>query len=162
MSWLRASLILQILLTAYYLAVLWFPLGSLNDQPGRRFLEVARDGHAAPVLGFTLLMLLPLLLFALAVRRRWYSLVAVGLVGYGAWAVLQIQSWWIPWIFGANERALRNQRFLARTLKIFPVSTTHPAPDAMHFILDLLIFAVVVTIAIGLWKSRREFADFFG
>jgi hypothetical protein len=80
----------------------------------------------------------------------------LGLIGYGVWAALQIQSWWVPWIFGANERALRNQQFLHRTFKIFPSSTSHPAPDGMHFVLDLLLFFVVVTALIGLLCRSRD------
>jgi len=79
----------------------------------------------------------------------------VGLLGYGVWAVLQIQSWWIPWIFGADQLALNNQKFLQRTYKIFPSSIGHPSPDAMHFVLDLLIFLAVATIALGLLEYRR-------
>jgi hypothetical protein len=69
---------------------------------------------------------------------------------------MQIQSWWIPWIFGADERALSNQKALQKTYKLFPSSIEHPAPDAMHFVLDLLLFLVVVTIAIGLLAIRRR------
>jgi hypothetical protein len=79
----------------------------------------------------------------------------IGLIGYSVWAVLQMHSWWIPWIFGADQHALSNQKSLQRTYKIFPPSLGHPAPDAMHFVLDLLLFLVVVTIALGLIESRR-------
>ncbi|HKW88869.1 MAG TPA: hypothetical protein VJN21_08945 [Candidatus Acidoferrales bacterium] len=108
-------------------------------------------------LGFAFALLLPVLLFLLAVWRRWLWLVCVGLVGYGSWAVLQIQSWWIPWIFGANENALRDAAFLKNTFRLFPSTPAHPAPDAMHFVLDLLLFASVVTIVIGL-SNRSDFS----
>jgi hypothetical protein len=49
---------------------------------------------------------------------------------------------------------MNNQKFLQRTYKIFPSSAGHPAPDAMHFVLDLLLFLVVVTIALGLLETR--------
>jgi hypothetical protein len=32
----------------------------------------------------------------------------------------------------------------------------HPAPDGMHFVLNLLLFSVVVTIAVGLFQIRRR------
>jgi hypothetical protein len=155
MKWIRTSLMLQIILAAYFQAILWFPLGSWNDQPGKRLITLLGEGQALVVLGFALAMLLPVLLFALGIWKRWMGLIWLGLIGYGAWAVLQIQSWWIPWIFGADERALNNQRFLQRTYKIFPSSIGHPAPDAMHFVLDVLLFLTVVTIALGLLKTRR-------
>jgi len=70
--------------------------------------------------------------------------------------LLQIQSWWIPWFFGADQRALGNAKALERTFKIFPVSPGHPAPDAMHLVLDLLLFAVLGTLAIGLFQIPRK------
>jgi len=158
MKWLRASLLIQIILAAYFQLVLWFPLGSWNDQPGKRLITLVGEGQGLAVLGFALAMLLPVLLFALAIWKRWLGLIWLGLIGYGAWAVLQIQSWWMPWIFGADERALNNQTFLQRTYKIFPSSLGHPAPDAMHFVLDVLLFSAVVTIALGLLTTRRGFA----
>ncbi len=155
----RASLALQIVLAAYFEVVLWFPLGSWNDQPGKRLVALLGTGQAAAVFGFTLAMLLPVLLFTLAYCRRWAWLSWLALIGYGTWAALQIQSWWIPWMFGADERALSNQRFLERTYKIFPSSIGHPAPDGMHFVLDLLLFGVVGTLALGLLEVRRRPAE---
>lgn len=155
MKWLPASLVTQIILAAYFQVVLWLPLGSWNDQPGKRLITLFREGQALTVLGFAFAMLLPVLLFALSLWKRWVWLMWVGLMGYGVWAVLQIQSWWIPWIFGADQRALNNQKFLQRTYKIFPSSTGHPAPDALHFVLDVLLFLTVVTIALGLLETRR-------
>ena len=156
--WLTSSLVLQATLAAYFQAMLWFPLGRWNDQPGTRLIQAAREGHALAAAVFGLVMLLPVVAFALALARRWTWLMWVGLCGYGAWSVLQIQSWWIPWIFGADARARHNQEFLERTTKIFPASASHPAPDAMHFVLDVLLFAVVVTLAIGLVRRKRPAA----
>jgi len=101
-------------------------------------------------------MLLPVMLFGFALWRRWFWLMWLGLIGYGTWAALQLQSWWIPWIFGADERALKNAKFLERTYKLFSSSPTHPAPDAMHFVLDLLLFVSVATIAIGLLSIKKS------
>ncbi len=146
----------QIILAAYFQVVVWFPLGSWNDQPGKRLITLFSERQTLAVLGFALTMLLPLLLFALAYWKRWVWLMWLGLIGYGVWAVLEIQSWWIPWIFGADQRSLSNQKFLQKSYKIFPSSIGHPAPDAMHFVLNLLLFFVVVTIALGLLGTRRS------
>lgn len=154
--WLGISLALQCVLAAYFETILWFPLGRWNDQPGVRLIQAARDGQAVAAMGVTLAVALPLLLFAVAFARHWSWLMWIGLVGYGTWSVLEIRSWWIPWIFGADARALHNQEFLGRTLKLFPVSSTHPAPDAMHFVLNVILFAVVVTTAIGLAHARSR------
>ena len=158
MKWLRVSVVIQVILAVYFQTILWFPLGSWNDQPGKRLIALVRAGQGSAELGFVLAMLLPVLLFALAFWKRWIWLIWVGLIGYGIWAVLEIQSWWIPWIFGADQRALNNQKFLQRTYKIFPSSIGHPAPDGMHFVLNLLLFFVVVTIALGLLETTRRSA----
>jgi hypothetical protein len=164
MRWLRASLVLQFLLALYFQAIMWFRLGAWNDQPGERLLQSAEDGHAVAVGVFSILFLLPFLLFAIASWKRLFWLMWLGLVGYCVWAVLQIQSWWLPWIFGADSRAKGNQAALARMYKFFPQSLEHSAPDAMHFTLDILLFAVCVTLLAGLLqhKGRRQgevFAD---
>ncbi len=150
MRWLKASLIIQIILVAYFQVILWLPLGAWNDQPGKRLIQIAREGQVSTAVGFGVAMLLPVLLFAAAFAKRWLWMMWAALGGYGLWAAMQIQSWWIPWIFGASPSALRNQKFLERTYKVFPASSTNPAPDAMHFVLDLLLFPVVVTMAVGL------------
>jgi hypothetical protein len=46
MRWLRASLVTQIILVAYFQVVVWFPLGSWNDQPGKRLLALLSEGQA--------------------------------------------------------------------------------------------------------------------
>lgn len=158
MDWLKRSLWIQVLLAAYFQAILWFPLGAWNDQPGRRLYELLREGEAFSAVWFALAMILPVLLFALALAQQWVWLIWVGLIGYSTWAWLEIQSWWMPWIFGADQRAINNQRFLERTYKIFPYSYDHPAPDGMHFVLDVLVFLVVVTIALGLLERGSETA----
>ena len=156
MEWLRASLIVQFLLAVYFQAILWFRLGAWNDQPGKRLLQTAKDGHAGLAVAFALLFFLPFLLFAFALRRRLLWLMWVGLAGYSVWAIMQIQSWWIPWIFGANLRAQTNQVALERTYKFFPQSLRHPAPDAMHFTLDILLFAALITLLVGLLRTNLK------
>lgn len=156
MMCLKVSLLIQVVLATYFQTTIWLPLGSWNNQPGKRLIELIHDGQSTAALGFALVMLFPVLLYALAFWKRWFWLMWLGLFGCGAWAFFQIQSWWIPWIFGPDERALHNQRFLEKTFKVLPESPNHPAPDAMHFVLDCLLFASVVTLAIGLRKARHE------
>jgi hypothetical protein len=118
--WLSVSLVFQFILAAYFQLILWFRLGAWNDQPGKSFSELTREGQAAPAFGFATLMVLPLLLFSLAFWKRLTWLMWLGAGGYGVWALLQIQSWWIPWFYGADQRALSNAKALERTFKIFP------------------------------------------
>jgi len=156
MKWLKVSLVIQIILSSVCSGDSLVSARFLEPiNLGKRLITLLREGQASAELGFVLAMLLPVLLFALAIWKRWVWLMWVGLIGYGIWAVLEIQSWWIPWIFGADQRALNNQKFLQRTYKIFPSSIGHPAPDGMHFVLNLLLFFVVMTIALGLLENRR-------
>jgi hypothetical protein len=142
MSYLKASLVVQLVLALYFQAIVWFPLGAWNDQPGKRLIEVVQSGEAPlAAFGFGLVMLLPISLFALAYWRRWFWLMWLGLFGYG---------------FGADQRALHNQKFLERTTKILPSFPNHPAPDAMHFVLDVLLLSVVALTSVGLFKLRRK------
>jgi hypothetical protein len=135
---------------------MWFPLGAWNDQPGKRLLQSAAEGHVIAAIVFSALFWIPILIYAIAFWKRIFWLMWLGLIGYCVWAFLQVQSWWIPWIFGAHARARANQVALARTYKFFPQSLEHPAPDAMHFTLDLLLFAVCVTLLIGLRHGRSQ------
>jgi hypothetical protein len=157
MGYLRAAVAVQFILALYFQVILWFPLGAWNNQPGERLLAVVRSGDGAfAAFAFAFGMLLPSLLFLLAYCMRWIWLIWLGLLGNVVWGVMQLQSWWIPYLFGADARALQNQAFLKRTYKILPSSPNHPAPDAMHLVLDaLLCFVVIFTLA-GLLKIRRK------
>jgi hypothetical protein len=158
MRWLKISLVLQLVVAMYFQLMLWFPLGAWNAQPGERLITLVHGGHAAVALGFAVGMMMPFLLFALALWRRWFWFMWVGLAGYAIWSGMQIKSWWIPWLFGPSSQDLANSIALERTYKIFPSSAQHLAPDAMHFVLDLLLFAALVTLAVGL-ISRFKFIE---
>jgi hypothetical protein len=70
MGYLKASLVMQIVLAIYFEAVVWVPLGAWNNQPGKRLIEVVQSGEAPlAAVGFAGVMLLPVLMFALAYWR---------------------------------------------------------------------------------------------
>ena len=157
MAWLRASLWAQVFLALYFQATVWFPLGSWNDTQGERLIETVRSGAATRAdLLFSLAMLLPLGLFLLGYWKRLFWLLWLCLAGYAGWAVVQIDSWWIPYFFGADQNDLRNQKLLERTYKILPSFPNRPAPDAMHLVLDVLLFASVLLAFTGLLIARWE------
>jgi hypothetical protein len=159
MIYLKAAVAVQFVLASYFQAVLWFSLGAWNDQPGERLLAVVRSGEAPfAAFAFAFMMFLPTLLFALAYWKRWFWLIWLGLCGNFVWGMMQLQSWWIPYLFGADARALKNQAFLERTYKILPSFPNHPAPDAMHLVLDMLLLSVVVLTLVGLVKTRGKAA----
>jgi hypothetical protein len=157
MSYLKAALVVQFILASYFQAILWFPLGAWNDQPGERLLAVVKSGEAPfAAFAFAFLMFLPSLLFALAYWKRWFWLLWFALLGNLVWFSMQLQSWWIPYIFGADARALKNQTYLQRTYKLLPSFPNHPAPDAMHMVLDILLLSVVALTFTGLLKARHK------
>jgi hypothetical protein len=154
---LKTALAVQFVLAFYFQAILWFPLGAWNDQPGERLLAAVKSGDA-PFAAFTFafFMFLPTLLFALAYWKRWFWLMWLGFCGNLVWGIMQFQSWWIPYIFGADARALKNESYLERTYKILPSFPNHPAPDAMHLVLDLLLLTVGTLTLIGLLSLRSS------
>ena len=157
MSYLKAALVVQFILASYFQAILWFPLGTWNDQPGERLLAVVKSGEAPfAAFAFAFLMFLPSLLFALAYWKRWFWLLWFALLGNLVWFSMQLQSWWIPYIFGADARALKNQTYLQRTYKLLPSFPNHPAPDAMYMVLDILLLSVVALTLTGLLKTRHK------
>jgi hypothetical protein len=156
MKWFKISLLIQFVLAIYFETMIWFPVGAWNAQPGDRLITLVHGGHTGAVIGFSVAVLTPFLLFVLAFWRRWFWLMWVGLLGHATWAAMQIKSWWIPWLFGPSARDLANAKSLGKTYKIFPSSSRHLAPDAMHFVLDLLLFAALATLAAGLLRQSTE------
>jgi hypothetical protein len=153
---LRISLIAQVLLAVYFQVINWFSLGAWNDQPGFVPLlgsEKLGWGNIGSICPF----LLPVLLFSLAYWRRWKWLMAIGLVGYGAWLYFQIRTWWVPYLFGASRQWEDiYRRVFSRSTKILPSFGHHLAPDAMHLTIQLLLAVIVITTLVGLVRSRRD------
>ena len=153
-------MIAQVVLAVYFQAVVWFPLGSLNDQGGahnRPLVEQFKAGTATSgdVL-FALAFNVPVLLFLVGYFKRIRVLLWFCLVAYTVWMALQIQTWWLAYIFGASagwQEVYR--RVFSRALKILPSFGNHLAPDAMHFVMQLLLVAVIVCGGIGLRKRDR-------
>jgi hypothetical protein len=102
----------------------------------------------------------PQLLLLFATIRRLRPLLWLGLVGDGIWLALHLRSLWLPYVRGASpEYAQMYARVFGRTTKWLPNSGTHLAPDAMHIVIDVLLVAVIVTVALYLnsigWISPR-------
>lgn len=156
--WLRRSLAVQIVLAVYFQLFAWFPLGSLNDQGGANnhpLIEQIRAGRATfadllSCLAFTL----PALLFWFGYVKRLRILMWMCIAGYCVWLALQIETWWVAYIFGASESWQEvYHRVFSRTLKILPSFGTHLPPDALHFIMQILLLAAIVCGVIGLTRD---------
>ena len=158
MKYLHISLAAQFLLAIYFQMVNWFSLGSWNDQPGfvpmlSSLISGRMQWEDAGILG---MFLLPFLLFALAYWRRWNWLMWVGAIGYSVWLYLQIQTWWIPYLFGASKNWQEiYHRVFSHTTKILPSFGNHLAPDALHLTIQLLLFVIVTNSITGLVQIRQ-------
>src|ERR1700693_3505948 len=123
MKYLRISLATQFLFAIYFQVINWFPLGSWNDQPG--FVPIFHSVISGKIewgdIGILSMFLLPFLLFALAYWRRWNWLMWIGVAGYAIWLCLQIQTWWVPYLFGASGHWQEvYHRVFAHSAKILP------------------------------------------
>jgi len=70
-------------------------------------------------------------------------------------AAMQIQSWWIPYLFGTNEPwQLRYAK--GPTTKVLPSFGSHVAPDGMHFPIHVFLAAAFITGVFALCELRRK------
>ncbi len=159
MKYLRISLATQFLLAGYFQIVNWFSLGSWNYQPGfvPMFSSVISGKFLWGDIGILGVFLLPFLLFVLAYWKRWNWLMWVGSIGYTAWLYLQVQTWWVPYLFGASKNWQEiYHRVFAQSMKILPSFGNHLAPDAMHLTIQLLLFVIVISTIVGLVQIQQS------
>lgn len=155
----RLSAWLHWLLAIYLWLITWIPLGNWNRQREGTLFETLAHGGKLDVgdVVFLALVVLPAILFWIAYRKRsfWFALGA--LVLDGVWLVLQIQSWWIPYIFGTD---VSWQLAYAKgpTTKVLPSFGHHVAPDGMHFVISVLIVAAMITGISGIRRMRTRAA----
>ena len=151
----RWALATQIALLVYFELVMLVPLGAWNDQPAMRAPFTAVRLFLPAAIGAGQL----LLLFATIARIRW--LMWIGIVADAAWLTAQVYSLWLPYIFGASEERMRMQRrIFGRTTQWLPSYGNHPAPDAMHIVIQALLLAVLATtIAFALKRDAGRSSD---
>jgi hypothetical protein len=147
----RAALGLHALLAAYVWLVECVPLGDWNRQPGQRLLPALLHGPGASPGDFAVLALaaLPALFCWLGFRRPWRWCLALTLVLDLIWAFLQWHTWWRPYLFGTTGWQLRYAA--GPTTKWLPSFGNHPAPDAMHLVIHLLLATALFTTAAA-WR----------
>ncbi len=155
MRWLRFSLYSQAILAGYFQVIQWLPLGRWNYQPG--FTPLGVDAiHGRATVQDVLLMvafMVPFAAFwfAYSTGLRWLMWICT--LGYAIWLALQIKTWWVAYVFGANESWERvYQRVFSQTTQLLPSWGRHLPPDGMHLVLQLLLTAVVLPAVFGLLK----------
>ncbi|HYL61077.1 MAG TPA: hypothetical protein VE077_00525 [Candidatus Methylomirabilis sp.] len=130
----RRSAWLHWLLAAYLWLIAWIPLGNWNRQREGTLLEALLGGRGIEAGDFGMLafVTLPGVLFWVAYRRKsfWFGVAAS--VFDVVWLVMQIQSWWVPYLLGTNK-SWQLAYAKGPTTKVLPSFGNHVAPDGMHF-----------------------------
>ena len=146
---------LHCLLSAYLWLIAWIPLGNWNRQRGGTFLTALLAGKSMETgdVGMLVFVSLPAILFWVAYKRNsfWFG---VGASAVDAiWLGLQIQSWWIPYIFGTHTR-WRLEYANAPTTKLLPSFGHHVAPDGMHLVISILLISALTRGVSALWAMK--------
>lgn len=161
--WTRRGMGLHWLLTGYLWLIAWLPLGNWNRQNDENLLPQLLEGkglHMDDVFALAFVTA-PALLFWLGYRYRafWFALAALAVDAF--WAFMQIQSWWIPYVFGTHE-PWQLKYAQGPTTKVLPSFGNHVAPDGMHLMIHVLLAAAMTAgcLALGeLWRARRVAAQ---
>jgi hypothetical protein len=147
-------------LAAYLWILAWFPLGNWNRQQDQTLLlQLLHGGRVQVDDVFALAFVTaPFVLFWLAYRytSRSWAVAALGLDAW--WTYMQVQSWWIPYILGAQQ-PWQIRYAQGPTTKVLPSFGTHVAPDGMHFLIHILLLASIFTGILALrqlWTARNR------
>ena len=142
----RATIVVQLMLLAYFEICMLVPLKAWNDQPAM---------HAAFSTG---MLVLPLaigigqLLLLLGSVKEMRLLLWIGLFADSLWFASHVIGLWMPYVRGASpEYAAMYARVFSITTKLLPNRGNHLAPDGMHIVLDVLLLLVILTVA---WQLR--------
>lgn len=120
--------------------------------------HAAVQGRLQPAdVAFVLAFALPLVIGWVAYARRLVWLKWLCIAGYAAWLGLQIQTWWVAYIFGASDTWTSTcRRVFSESTQILPSSGRHLAPDGVHFVLQLLLLIVVGALLIDVSRGPRR------
>ncbi len=133
------------MLGLYLQLVEWVDLGPWNN-----FVQGSNGQEQVDLL---LGVLTIVLIFALYRGGRIAALGAVAATG--AWAALQIATWWVPYVQGATPAWQRTYaRWFADNVQVLPGDATHLPPDANHLVLHVLIAVAFVLSLIAARAAR--------
>ena len=156
----RCGAWMHFLLSAYLWLIAWIPLGNWNRQRGGTFLTALLEGRAIETgdVGMLVFISLPAVLFWVAYKRYNFWCGVLALVTDVAWLGLQIQSWWVPYIFG-TDTTWRLEYAKGPTTKLLPSFGRHIAPDGMHLVISVLLIAALAAGVTGLRSMKIIHAD---
>lgn len=142
----RVALGWQIALALYMQVISWIPLGRWNYQPccPTGFELLRRGDLAASDAAGAAAFVLPAAFFWVGARRGWRWAMGLSLLATAIWLVLQLVSWWPPYLFGASERwSVTYERAFAQATQVLPRWGRHLPPDAAHLVLQILLIGAV-------------------
>ena len=143
---LKYSLFIQLILALYFQLIFWVRLGNLNAQPN--FTPVYKlliEGNLSiEDLGFLILFIIPVLVFSIGYTKNKYWLMILSMIFYLVWLILQLTTWWVPYILGASDNWYEvYSRTFSNANKILPGWGRHLAPDTMHLIIQVLLLIII-------------------
>ena len=151
----KVSLWLHCTLTGYLWLIDLIPLGNWNYQKGDYLLTalIKGKGIESGDVGLLIFITMPAVLFWVGYKKRnvWFCLTA--LLVDAIWLVMQILSWWVPYIAGTNK-TWQIEYAKRPTTKILPSFRNHIAPDAMHFVIHVLLVSAMITGICGIYRQR--------
>lgn len=137
-------------LLVYLQVIEWIDLYPWNDIRGGNGQELLDMVIGVAMVGFMA-----------ATWFRWRAGIALAVLFYAAWLWLQVQTFWVPYAFGASERWARiHAANFSETVQWLPREGAHLPPDASHFLLQLLLVATLVVMVVLAWRELfRKRAD---
>jgi hypothetical protein len=153
----RLSVWSHCLLASYLWLISLVSLGNWNAQPEPHLMSAMLAGNppGAGDLGFLVFISLPAVLFWIAYWRSSIIFAFAALFFDAFWMLMQIQSWWVPYVAG-NAKAWQIEYAKGPRTKLLPSFGTHVAPDGMHFVISVLIVASMATGLAALRRLRQE------
>jgi hypothetical protein len=132
------------LLGIYLQVIEWIDLHPWNN---------IRNGNGQALLDIALAIIMSGMVALLLAGFRWVAwLVSLGLT---AWAILQIQTWWLPYFAGASPGWARTYaRWFADNVQLLPSTPGHLPPDASHIVLHILLLTALA-MSVGAALSSR-------
>jgi hypothetical protein len=149
---------LHAILTAYVWLVELIPLGKWNYQKKDHILisllnEKGMEWGDAALLIF---IAVPCGYFGWVTKKRNVRFFIAAFVCDIIWLIMQIISWWVPYIAGARQ-PWQIKYAQSSTTKILPSFGNHVAPDAMHFVIHILLISAIITGVYDVYKARHVF-----
>jgi hypothetical protein len=144
-------------LAGYLWLLTWVSLGNWNAQDEPHLMASLMAGNSLEVgdVGFLLFITMPAVLFWIAYRRGSLIYGYLALVFDALWMLMQVQSWWVPYVFGTSK-AWQLAYAKGRTTKVLPSFGAHVAPDGMHLMISILLIASIAVSLRGLSELRAR------